>query len=73
MARATITLNDTGEGQFQAAIEYESETGFAESSMAHQHGHALMLQLGIWANPTGPEQMFGNAPTVNPGAPDQRG
>lgn len=66
MAKATIILQDTGEGQFQAHIEYESETGFAENSMAHQHGHLLMLQLGKWADRQGPETMFGNAPTTNP-------
>jgi hypothetical protein len=76
VAKAIITLHDTGDGQFQAHIEYESETGFAENSMAHQYGHLLMLQLGRWADPTGPAQLFGNAPTLQHEAtqePDKQG
>lgn len=74
MAKATITLHDVGEGQFQAHVEYESATGFAEDSLAHQHAHLLMLQLGKWANPTCPEQQFGNAPSavVQGAAPEHK-
>ncbi len=64
MANAIIKLHDTGDGQFQAFVEYESETGFAEDSLAHQYAHLLMLQLGKWADVTGPETQFGNAPST---------
>lgn len=72
MAKAVITLEDTGEGNFQARIEYED--GFQPFSTAQQHGFMLMHKLSQMADRVGDEEVIGNAPSsIAQQEPDQAG